>query len=146
MIDSVYKHNGIINQFLGDGFMATFGAPVSKGNDSEHAYQAAVEIINSVNEKSKRGEIYETTVGIGLHTGKVVVGNVGTSLRKQYSITGNAVIIAARIEQLNKEYGSQLLVSGEVLQHVEKNSPKPESLGEVQLKGREKPVKLYKVL
>jgi adenylate cyclase len=146
MIDSVYRHNGIINQFLGDGFMATFGAPVSKGNDSENAYQAAREIVSTVNEKSKKGEIPDTKVGIGLHTGKVVAGNVGTSLRKQYSITGNAVIIAARIEQLNKEYGSQMLISGEVMQHLENRKPKPRSLGNVQLKGREKAVELFKVI
>jgi class 3 adenylate cyclase len=146
MIDSVYKHNGIINQFLGDGFMATFGAPVSSGNDSENAFLAAREIIQRVNEKSKKGEIPRTRIGIGLHTGKVVVGNVGTNVRKQYSITGNAVIIAARIEQLNKEYGSQLLVSEEVLQRLDSSTEKYESLGEVELKGRGKPVKLYRVM
>ncbi len=146
MIDSVYKHHGIINQFLGDGFMATFGAPVSSGNDSENACKAAMEIIHNVNTKSKAGEIPKTKVGIGLHTGKVVAGNVGTSLRKQYSITGNAVIIAARIEQLNKEYGSQLLVSGEVLQKIDSKNIEIESLGEVQLKGREKPINIFKLL
>jgi len=146
MIDSVYKHHGIINQFLGDGFMATFGAPVSTGNDSENALLAAQEIINNVNSKSQSGEIYQTRVGIGLHTGKVVVGNVGTSLRKQYSITGNAVIIAARIEQLNKEFSSQLLISEKVLQKINSDTIEHESMGIVQLKGREKPIHVYKLL
>jgi adenylate cyclase len=126
--------------------MATFGAPDSKGNDTENAFLAGKEIVSKVNEKSKIGEIPVTKVGVGLHTGKVVVGNVGTSLRKQYSITGNAVIIAARIEQLNKEYQTQMLVSGEVMQHLKNSKPKPKSLGEVQLKGRERPVELYAVL
>jgi adenylate cyclase len=146
MIDSVYKHNGIINQFLGDGFMATFGVPESKGNDSENAFLAASDIIHKVNKKSREGEIPETRIGIGLHTGKVVVGNVGTSLRKQYSITGNAVIIAARIEQLNKIYSSQLLISEEVIQNSAMDTKGLKSLGPVELKGREKPVNLFKIL
>lgn len=70
----------------------------------------------------------------------LLVGNVGTSLRKQYSITGNAVIIAARIEQLNKEYKSQLLMSEEVLQKLSSENQSHKSLGPVELKGREKPV------
>lgn len=146
MIDSVYKHNGIINQFLGDGFMATFGAPVSSGNDSENAFLAAMEIIKTVNQKSEDGEIPKTRVGVGLHTGKVVVGNVGTDVRKQYSITGNAVIIAARIEQLNKKYGSQLLISEEVFQNINMEDLSYESLGAVHVKGREKPIPIVKLL
>lgn len=146
MIDSVYKYNGIINQFLGDGFMATFGAPVSKGNDSENAFLAANEIVQKVNDKSEKGEIPQTRIGIGLHTGKVVVGNVGTTLRKQYSITGNAVIIAARIEQLNKQYKSQLLISENVQRKLNASINKFKSLGLVELKGREKPIRIFKVL
>lgn len=146
MIDTVYKHHGIINQFLGDGFMATFGAPVSSGNDSENAFLAAMEIIKQVNQKSKLGEIPATRIGIGLHTGMVVVGNVGTDVRKQYSITGNAVIIAARIEQLNKQYKSQLLISEDVFSLIKDGAPKHESLGNVQLKGREKPIQIFKFL
>ena len=146
MINTVYKHNGIINQFLGDGFMATFGVPESKGNDSENAFLAATEIIHQVNDKSLSGEIPETRIGIGLHTGKVVVGNVGTSLRKQYSITGNAVIIAARLEQLNKEYSSQLLLSEEVLQNASMDKKSLNSLGLVELKGRKKPVHIFMAL
>ncbi len=146
MIDSVYKYHGIINQFLGDGFMATFGAPVSSGNDSENALFAAKEIVGKVIEKSKSGEIPQTKVGIGLHTGNVVVGNVGTHFRKQYSITGNAVIIAARIEQLNKQYGSQLLVSEDVIRNIDSKEMSYESLGAVQLKGMGKSISIIKIL
>ncbi len=145
MINSVNKHHGIINQFLGDGFMATFGAPVSSGNDSENAFQAAKEIIQSVNEKSKNGEIPLTKVGIGLHTGRVVAGNVGTDLRKQYSVTGNAVIIASRIEQLNKEHNSQLLISKEVYQELEPQNQLKEDFIEVFVKGRKDSLQILKI-
>jgi len=146
MIDSVYKHHGIINQFLGDGFMATFGAPVSSGNDSENAFLAAKEIIQSVNEKSENGEIPFTKVGIGLHTGRVVAGNVGTDLRKQYSVTGNTVIIAARIEQLNKKYDSQLLISKEVYKELKPDNELKEDFIEVLVKGRKEPLQIIKVI
>lgn len=146
MIDSVYKYHGIINQFLGDGFMATFGAPVSSGNDSENAFKAATEIIKTVNEKSKNGSIPSTRVGVGLHTGRVVAGNVGTDLRKQYSVTGNAVIIAARIEQLNKKYNSQLLISKEVYQDIKSNNQLNKNFIDVIVKGRKEPLQILKVV
>jgi class 3 adenylate cyclase len=146
MIEIINKHHGVINQFLGDGYMATFGAPASWGNDCQNAVNAAVEIVKKVNEKSESGEIPPTRIGIGLHAGNVVTGNVGTSLRKQYSITGNTVILASRIEQLNKRYNSQLLISKEVLHNIRQDNINPESLGSVEVKGREKPIHIYKLV
>lgn len=146
MIEIINKHHGVINQFLGDGYMATFGAPASWGNDCQNAVNAAIEIVKMVNEKSKSGEILTTKIGIGLHAGNVVTGNVGTSLRKQYSITGNTVILASRIEQLNKKFNSQLLISEEVLHNIKQDGICPESLGLVEVKGREKPLHIYKLV
>lgn len=145
MIEIITKNYGIINQFLGDGYMATFGAPVSRGNDCLNAIKAAQEIIKTVNEKNKSGEITETHIGIGLHAGYVVAGNVGTSIRKQYSITGNTVIMASRVEQLNKIYNSQLLISEEVLNEIDKSAIEYEFIGPVQVKGRENPINIYKL-
>ena len=110
MIDSVYKHHGIINQFLGDGFMATFGAPVSTGNDCINAVNSAIEISNELKLQIEQAKLPDIKIGIGLHAGDVVTGNVGTSTRKQYSVTGNVVILASRIEQLNKKYDSTVLI------------------------------------
>jgi len=146
MIEIITKHHGIINQFLGDGYMATFGAPISIGNNCLNAVNAAIEIIETVNEKSKNEEIPPTKIGIGLHAGEVVAGNVGTSIRKQYSISGNTVILASRIEGLTKEYGAQLLVSKEVLDDLDGIDLKNEFKGSVILKGREKPIDIYKLL
>ena len=148
MIEIIAENYGVINQFLGDGYMATFGAPVSKGNDSQNAINAALQIIEKTNQLSREGKIPNTHVGIGLHSGYVVAGNVGTSIRKQYSITGNTVILSSRIEQLNKEYNSQLLISEEVYNVVsfDKFNVQPVNIGEVKLKGREKPVNLFKIL
>jgi class 3 adenylate cyclase/tetratricopeptide (TPR) repeat protein len=145
MIEIINKHHGVINQFLGDGYMATFGAPASWGNDCQNAVNAAAEIVKKVNEKSEAGEIPPTRIGIGLHAGNVVTGNVGTSMRKQYSITGNTVILASRIEQLNKRFKSQLLISEEVLHNICLDDQIPESLGEAKIKGREKPIKIFRL-
>lgn len=146
LMELVIKQNGVINQLLGDGFMATFGVPVSKGNDCQNAFDAAVEIIESVEREKSKFDFPNLKVGIGLHAGDVVAGNVGTSARKQYSITGNTVIISARIESLNKEYNSQLLISKEVLENIDSTEINFESLGKVEVKGREEPVDLYKIL
>ena len=145
MIDIIFRNHGIINQFLGDGFMATFGAPVAIGNECENAVAAALEIIGRVQRECEEGGIPPTRVGIGLHAGEAVTGNVGSSLRKQYSITGNVVILASRIEQLNKEYNSQLLLSGEVWNASGQRSGNAVSLGEVAVKGREELIAIYKL-
>jgi adenylate cyclase len=119
MIDIVQMHNGVINQFLGDGFMATFGAPVANGNISQNAVMAARQIIEKVKSENETGNIPKTRIGIGLHYGQAVIGNIGSSLRKQYSITGSVVIIASRIEQLNKTYNAQLTISEQVFNQLE---------------------------
>ncbi len=145
MIDSISKYHGIINQFLGDGFMATFGAPASSGNDCQNAVNAALEIVSSLNNKCQSGEIPPTKVGIGLHAGYIVTGNVGTTERKQYSITGSTVILASRIEQLNKKFNSEILASNEVLENIDQKVLKTESLGAMALKGQAEPMEIFRL-
>lgn len=145
MIETINRHHGLINQFLGDGFMATFGAPISHGNDCRNAVEAALEIIARVKQESEAGNIPPTRVGIGLHAGEAVTGNIGTALRQQYSITGNVVILASRIEQLNKQFQSQVLISQEVWQAMDKDINNAIALGAVHVKGRHQPIFLYKL-
>ncbi|HYV94099.1 MAG TPA: adenylate/guanylate cyclase domain-containing protein [Chitinophagales bacterium] len=142
-IESVNKYNGIINQFLGDGFMATFGAPISYDNDCRNAVDAAIEILEGIQKACDDKLIPATRLGIGIHYGEAITGNVGTELRRQYSIIGNVVIQASRIEQLNKEFHSQLLISREVLQQA--NHITGESLGPVMLKGERLPVEIVRI-
>ena len=145
MIESIESHHGVINQFLGDGFMATFGAPVSVGNSSQHATEAAQEIIAKLNEEYQLGNIPETRIGIGLHYDEAVTGNIGSSIRKQYSITGRVVIIASRIEQLNKKYNTSFLISEEVYKQLNKEMQSTfEWLEASKIKGSEKLISLYK--
>lgn len=145
MIEIINEHNGLINQFMGDGFMATFGAPISSQNDCQDAVNAALEIKNMISEKNKQAVIPDTQIRIGIHAGEAVTGNVGTSIRKQYSITGNVVILASRLEQLNKNYDSSVIISKEVYEKIDKIKIKAKALGPVNVKGRQKPIEVYQL-
>ena len=81
-----------------------------------------------------------------MHAGNIVTGNVGTTKRKQYSITGNTVILASRIEQLNKEFDSEVLISKEVLEMLEPNNLKIKYLGRVTVKGRGEPMEIVRLV
>ncbi|MBK8398485.1 MAG: adenylate/guanylate cyclase domain-containing protein [Leptospiraceae bacterium] len=142
-IDIINQNGGIINKFLGDGFMAVFGAPISSGDDIKNAVNASLQIINKTKEEIRSERIPNTEIGIGLHSGNAVTGNVGSSLRKEYTIIGDVVNLASRIEQLNKNYSSQLLVSEDVWNAL--SGYEGIALGDVAIKGREKPVKIYKL-
>ena len=143
LIDVIDKQNGIINQFLGDGLIATFGAPISSGNDCQRAGNAAIEILDRVQESGDKGIFPKTRLGIGIHYGEAITGNVGTELRKQFSIVGNVVIQASRIEQLNKEFHSQLLMSKEVFDRMDHANG--ESLGPIMLKGESEPLEIIRM-
>jgi adenylate cyclase len=144
-VDVVNRNHGVINQFLGDGFMATFGAPLATGRDCENALAAARELVAGIRRLSDAGRLPPIAIGVGLHAGEAVSGNIGPALRKQYSITGNVVILASRIEQLNKEFGSQILVSAEVLAGAGEQARGCDSLGPVRVKGREEPIEIFRL-
>lgn len=146
VINAVTKQHGIINQFLGDGCMITFGAPVTLVNPCQHAVNAALEIQRQLNDRIEKGQIPATNFGIGIHVGDAVTGNIGTVERQQYSITGSVVILAARIEQLNKEYYSQILASEDVVRQVNHKLPSnTKFLGKTDLKGWQQPLGIYKI-
>lgn len=145
MIEIVNRHHGIINKFLGDGFMAVFGAPLSDGKDCAHAVDAAEEILARVQHEVNAGSILPTTVGIGLHAGEAVTGSIGSALRREYTVIGDVVNLAARIEKLNKEFDSQLLISEMVWQAVNEGARKAVPMGAVQVKGREQSIQVYQV-
>jgi len=146
MIERVNEHHGIINQIMGDGFMSTFGAPISHTNDCQNAVNAAIDIINDLKIKNEKKLIPETQLGIGIHFGEAVTGNVGTSIRKQYSITGNVVILASRLEQLNKRYNSEILISKEVMERIDLENIKSKQLGLVEIKGRSEPIEIFQLV
>jgi len=144
VINTVGQHRGIVHQFLGDGCMVTFGAPLELGNPARNAVQASEALLQALATAGDKGELLTTRIGIGIHTGEVVTGNIGTEERQQYSITGNVVILAARIEQMNKEFDSQLLVSEEVVRSAERQD-EAVRLGSFPLKGWHEAVPIFKL-
>ena len=144
MIEIVNRHHGIINKFLGDGFMAVFGAPLSDGKDCENALEASREILERVHKEVESGNILPTTVGIGLHAGEAVTGSIGSALRREYTVIGDVVNLAARIEKLNKNFDSELLISEIVWQAVSSDN-KAVPMGQVQVKGREQSIQVYQL-
>jgi adenylate cyclase len=145
MIDAVNQRQGIVNKFLGDGFMAVFGAPIEDSENCRNAVAAALEILHHVEQMSQRGEIAPTTIRIGLHAGDAVTGNVGSTARKEYTIIGDVVNLASRLEQLNKQFGSTLLVSEMVTARLGDLPVEQIPHEAVQVKGRQQPVKVFEL-
>jgi adenylate cyclase len=145
VIDIINQHQGVVFQILGDGLMACFGSPGENVLHADMAFQASLKILEQVQEASTQKIIPLTTIGIGLHSGLVVSGNIGNESRKQFSISGSPVIVASRIEQLNKKYGTQLLISGQVFRQIVKGKMEIKFLGEEPLRGIGTPVEIYSV-
>ncbi|HEY2962748.1 MAG TPA: adenylate/guanylate cyclase domain-containing protein [Pyrinomonadaceae bacterium] len=145
MIEIVNRHHGIINKFLGDGFMAVFGAPLSDGHDCANALEAAREILERVRQEAESGTILPTTVGIGLHAGEAVTGSIGSALRREYTVIGDVVNLAARIEKLNKQFDSQLLISERVWQAFDGGLAEAVPMGHVEVRGREQAIQIYQL-
>lgn len=145
MVDIVASHHGIINKFLGDGFMAIFGAPLSFGNDTHNAVRAAQGILKMLNERIRCGEIVDTAIGIGLHSGPVLTGHVGSRERKEYTVIGDTVNTASRIEAQTKEYSLPLLLSESVVAELNGLPVETTYIGETLVKGKREAVKLYTI-
>jgi len=114
MIEVVERHECVINKFLGDGFMAVFGAPIEDPAAVRHAVAAAREILGDIDRRGQASAPWPLRLGIGIHAGVAVTGTVGSPRRKEFTVIGDTVNMAARLEQLNKQFGSRLLVSEEV--------------------------------
>ena len=145
MIDVVNEHHGIVNKFLGDGFMAVFGAPIDDAERCAHGVNASMEILERLDQLNAAGKIHPTRVGIGLHMGEAVTGNVGSSERKEYTIIGDVVNVASRLEQATKEFQARLLISEPVRQSLDAAMASVEDLGPVALKGQPNPARIFKV-
>ena len=140
--DAVTSRGGIIHQLLGDGFMAIFGAPISTPEDCLRAVEAALDIVRRV-----QGEagLPLTDLGVGLHTGEVVAGTVGSPQHKEYKVTGDVVNVAARVEELNKVYGSHVLATDAVMARLPEGRFEATPLGEVRLRGRGGALPVYRL-
>jgi len=145
-IDAVTEHRGIVNKFLGDGFMAIFGAPILDGGEScAEAVAAAIDIVARIEQLVADGKIPPTKVGIGIHAGKAVVGNIGSAQRKEYTVIGDVVNVASRIEALNKELGSSVLASEEVWAAAGRSDVRAIARDSIAIRGRTQPIRVWQL-
>ena len=114
----VFKHHGIVDKYLGDGFLALFGAPVSSTEDAENAIAAGLEMKNSldaVNRFMERKFGATVQMGISIHTGEVVVGNIGFEKKMDYTVIGDSVNTVFRLQNLTKSFPNGILISENTL-------------------------------
>jgi class 3 adenylate cyclase/tetratricopeptide (TPR) repeat protein len=146
MAEAIHRYEGTVNQFLGDGLMALFGAPVALEDHALRAVMAALmiqETINAYNEQLKSKRDAELRLRLGLNTGPVVVGRIGDDLRMDYTAVGDTTNVAARLQSL-AEPGTILI--GEATQRLVAGYIRSEAQGPEQVKGRSQPVPVYKVI
>ena len=145
MIAIVNQHGGIVNKFLGDGFMAIFGAPFEDPALHRNAVDCSIKLLACVEQLNAAKSIYPTRIGIGIHAGSAMAGTVGSDERKEYTLLGDTVNAAARIEQETKAQGAQILASKAVIDGLSDLEKAATALGEVSLRGISQPLKLYRI-
>jgi adenylate cyclase len=141
MCEIVAEHGGLVNKFLGDGMLIVFGAPTYQSDDAQRALAAAREMLAEADRMRERGEFPGLRIGVGLHRGEAVVGNVGGAQRQEYTAIGDTVNTASRVQDLTKVLGRSLLITRECREAVGDNVF--ESLGTHSVKGRLQPLELF---
>jgi len=148
MVDCITEEGGMLDKFIGDAIMAAFGIPVGHGDDEDRAMRAAIKMITSLNEwnivREARGEM-KIDHGLGLNTDNVVSGNIGSPKRMDYTMIGDGVNLAARLESACKQYHAHLLIS-EFTYAKLKGTYRIRDVDDVIVKGKTKPVRVYEVL
>lgn len=135
---------GTIIKYAGDGIFALWGAPVAVENASRQAVRAALEIQKNIARLTKIGELPDFKTRIGIHRAVVSVGNLGEKRRFDYTAVGDGVNLAARLEELNKKYGTSVIISDQVYEEV-KDCFKCRNLGQAEIRGRKETVGVYTV-
>lgn len=144
LVEILDRHGGIVNKFLGDGFLALFGAPIESPDAVREAVAAAREMLIAMDDINKASD-WPLRIGIGIHCGEVVAGNIGSPRRKEYTVIGDTVNFASRVEALNKEFNSQLLISSAVCEALGEDGRDAKSLGPVMVKGYDRPVAVWRL-
>lgn len=141
-------HNGIINKYMGDGLMALFGVPIPSNKHQLDAFEAALEMreaLKELNVSFKKDNLPELSFGIGLHSGNVVAGNIGAESRMEYTVIGDTVNTASRIEGVCKVYKRDLLISESTAEAILSLSPETslEFVDSTEIRGRTEKVKIF---
>jgi class 3 adenylate cyclase len=143
----IYRHEGTICTFMGDGVFALFSAPIEQPDHRQRAVACAFDMAEAA-EVFRQARVNEGLAfghtRIGIHAGAAVVGNIGASMRFQYTAVGDAVNTASRLEALNKHFGTRVCVSADVL--PPDMSPRTRPMGQIVLRGRSQPLPVFELL
>ncbi|MHB8879641.1 MAG: adenylate/guanylate cyclase domain-containing protein, partial [Myxococcaceae bacterium] len=147
MTQIVFDEKGTLDKYIGDALMAFWNAPLDQADHALRACRASVAFLKKLEElKIKwRAENYpEFDIGVGVNTGPMIVGNMGSDVRSDYTVMGDAVNLASRLEGTNKEYETRIIISESTWQAV-KDQVTSRRLGAVRVKGKRKPVRIYEL-
>jgi adenylate cyclase len=147
MVEIVFRHHGTLDKFVGDMVMALFSAPLDDRDHAEHAVQTAVEMVQALAQLNQRWTAEgqpALDIGIGINSGDMIAGNIGSSAVMSYTVIGDNVNLGARLESLNKDYGTRIIISDATRVRLTGQHPlRP--LGDVVVKGKSRPVAIFEV-
>ncbi|MCD6122323.1 MAG: HAMP domain-containing protein, partial [Spirochaetales bacterium] len=147
MVDIVMQNSGIVDKFIGDALMAFYGAPVKHDDDAERSVKSALEmlaVLEKFNAWQKTKGHREFRIGIGINYGKVTVGNIGSEKKMDYTVVGDMVNLASRLEELTKEYKEPLIIS-ETVEEQLNDDYKSRLLDRVRVVGKTEAINIYTV-
>jgi len=148
MVDCIQQQGGMLDKFIGDAIMAGFGIPVTREDDEDRALRAAIAMLNALGELnvSRQGHgLHPINIGIGLNTDTVVSGNIGSPKRMDYTMIGDGVNLASRLESACKQYSAHILISDHTYQRLQ-GTYRIRDIDDVVVKGKTEPVRIYEVL
>lgn len=151
MDEVIREHGGFLNKFIGDGLMIIFGLPLSRGvsNDAVRSVKAGLAMLERVEDLNRRHagnpEMPQLRIGIGIHTGPLMAGSIGSATRQEYSVIGETVNLASRLESLNKPYQTEIILSQATYDLVRDEFTGFRPLGGAEVKGIEEPVPIFTV-
>ncbi len=147
MVDVVFAHRGTIDKFVGDMVMALYGAPLDDEDHADHAVQTALAMVRELRQLNRLWAVEGRTaldIGIGINTGEMIAGNIGSDTIMSYTVIGDNVNLGARLESLNKDFGTRILIS-EATRRQLKGSYDIRPLGAVTVKGKTRAVDVFEV-
>ncbi|MEW6088152.1 MAG: adenylate/guanylate cyclase domain-containing protein [bacterium] len=148
MAKVVFKYDGVLDKFIGDAIMVIFGAPVIQANHAERACLCALEMTEEAEKFSREQEEkgkHRFRIGVGINTGNMILGNMGSETKMDYTVIGDNVNLGSRIESLNKDYKTNIIISETTFEKV-KDKFAVKDLGCVTVKGRKAETKIYELL